>query len=117
MSCGAHGSLTSLYEKVSGRIAPKKQYHSPAAGIWRKWEHLGDIVSIALLAHSNLIKNPDLGDYLKRRKVDDFIKQGMLGYLDGYFTFPIMDEYQQIKGDRRTNAKKDKPNTWHLKAR
>lgn len=100
LSCGEHGSLLKLYEHVSGRFVVKeKRPFNPSALIWDKWkDRFGSIQSIAKLAHNNLLQNPDLGHYLKVRKVDSQIKTGMMGYLDGYYTMPVKNEYEEVEG-------------------
>jgi len=100
MSCGAHGSLEKLYEKVSGRVVIReRRAYSPAAFIWKRWEDkFGSIQNIAKIAHRALTDNPDDGHYLQQRKVDSQIKNCMIGYLDGYYLFPIQNEFGEIDG-------------------
>jgi DNA primase len=98
-SCGARGSLEKLYSEVSGRIVVKEKTYNQSAFIWRNWEEkFGSIQNIAKIAHKSLINNPNDGEYLFSRKLGDYIKAGMMGYLDGYYTFPIKDEYDEIQG-------------------
>lgn len=99
-SCGEKGSLAKLYEKVSGRIVIReKTKYNPAQSIWYKWaEKFGSIQNTAKIAHQELLHNPSLGHYLKQRKIDSQIKNGKIGYLDGFYTFPIKDEYEEIQG-------------------
>lgn len=99
MSCGAKGSLAYLYEKVSGKIVSREKKYNPAQKIWYTWtEKYGSIQSIAKLAHQELRNNPERGHYLKQRKIDSQINPGKLGFLDGYYTFPVRDEYDEVKG-------------------
>ena len=100
LSCGEHGSLIKLYEHVSGRfVVREKKKFNPSALIWDKWrERFGTLPQIAKLAHENLKQNPDLGNYLQVRKIDSQIKRLYLGYLDGYYLFPIQNEFGEIEG-------------------
>lgn len=100
MSCGAHGGLLKLYELVSGKVVIReKRQWNPSALIWDKWkDRFGSIPQIAKVAHKNLLENPDLGNYLQVRKIDSQIKKLYLGYLDGYYLFPIRNEYDEIEG-------------------
>jgi DNA primase len=99
MSCGEHGSLEWLLQKVSGRIVIREKTYNPASFIWRNWqEKFGSIKEIAKVAHNNLVNNPDTQHYLKQRKIDSQIKQGYLGYAEGYYIFPIRDEYGEVLG-------------------
>lgn len=98
-SCGVHGSLAKLYEYVSGRVIEKKAFHNPAQEIWRKWyERYGDARTVAKVAHQELLAHPERGGYLKKRLIDGQVKVGKLGFLDGYYTFPVRDEYDEIQG-------------------
>ena len=100
MSCGAKGNLVKLYELVSGKVVIReKRKFNPSALIWDKWkDRFGSISQIAKVAHDNLKQNPDLGNYLQVRKIDSQIKKLYLGYLDGFYTFPIRNEYEEIEG-------------------
>lgn len=98
-SCGVHGSLEKLYHHLSGNLVKREKVYNPAAWIWKGWaERFGSIQNIAKLAHRELINHPENGKYLKDRKIDSQIEKGMFGYLDGYYLFPIKDEYLEVKG-------------------
>lgn len=99
-SCGAKGSLLNLYNKVSNQpIQIKEKVYNPSAWIWKKWQDkFGDLKSVCKLAHTNLIQN-NFSGYLKSRGLDTVsIELGKIGYLDGYFIFPIMDDFGEIQG-------------------
>ena len=100
MSCGAKGNLVKLYELVSGKVVIReKRQWNPSALIWDKWkDRFGSIPNIAKVAHENLKNNPDLGNYLQVRKIDSQIKNLKLGFLDGWYTFPIFNEFGEIEG-------------------
>jgi len=99
MSCGAHGSLEKLYKEISGRVIIREKVYNQSAFIWRKWEErFGSIQNIAKVAHRSLLENPLDGNYLILRQIDSQIKNGMFGYLDGYYTFPIKNQYEEIQG-------------------
>lgn len=99
MSCGASGSLSSLYEKVSGRIVAKEKMYNPAQKIWYNWtEKYGNVKDIAKLAHQELLHYPERGHYLTQRQIDSQIQVGKLGFLDGYYTFPVRDQYDEVIG-------------------
>jgi DNA primase len=99
-SCGAKGSLEKLYEHVSGRLViHEKKTWNPSALIWDKWkDRFGSIPQIAKVAHNNLKQSPELAHYLEVRKIDSEIKKLYLGYLDGWYLFPIRNEYDEIGG-------------------
>lgn len=100
-SCGVHGSLVSLYEKVSGRhIAHQKREYNPAAFIWRNWrQKFGGWKEVAKIAHQSILWDMNLAGYLFDRKLtEEDIRRSKIGYLDGYFTFPIKDNNGEIVG-------------------
>lgn len=98
-SCGAKGSLEYLYKKVSGRVVIREKKFNPAQKIWYTWtEKYGSVQNVAKLAHQELRNNPERGHYLKQRKIDSQIIPGKLGFLDGYYTFPVRNEYDEVTG-------------------
>lgn len=99
-SCGEKGSLNKLYQMVSGRvIIQEKAKYNPAQRIWYRWaEKFGSVQNTAKEAHQELVHNPQLAHYLVQRKIDSQIKLGKIGYLDGFYTFPVRDEYEEIQG-------------------
>lgn len=99
LSCGAKGSLEKLYQQVSGRVVVRERIYNQAAFIWRRWEErFGSIQTVAKIAHQELLRDPNLGSYLTKRGIDSQIKAGQFGFLDGYYTFPIYNEYNEIQG-------------------
>lgn len=99
-TCQAKGTLLKLYNKVSNQpVQAKEKVYNPSAWIWKKWEEkFGDIKSICKIAHANLVQNKFDG-YLRERGLDTVsIVGGRLGFLDGYFIFPIIDEFGDIQG-------------------
>ncbi len=101
LSCGASGRLEKLYQKVANGVQlPPQKFYNPSAKIWDKWEQqFGDIKEICKIAHQSLVSNPDLGSYLYKRGLDTVsIKKGKLGFLEGYYVFPIRDEYGEVHG-------------------
>lgn len=100
-SCYARGSLERLYSHVSGRpIQTKKKEYNPSAYIWDRWiDQYGSIQDTCSMAHSQLSDHTELGEYLyKRSLTQNQIKLGQLGFLGGYYIFPIMDEKLKIQG-------------------
>ena len=99
MSCDAVGTIEKLYHEVSGRIVIRERKYSPAQRIWYRWEEkFGSVQNTAKIAHRELTQNPELGHYLKQRGIDSQIKSGRLGFLDGFYTFPVQDEYGDVQG-------------------
>lgn len=98
-SCGAKGTLESLYNNVSGRIVIREKTYNPAGWLWKNWiEKFGSIKNIVSTAHSQLKFNDGFASYLRERKIDGEISNGLFGFLEGYYTFPIRDEFGDVLG-------------------
>lgn len=100
-SCGASGSLQKLYNKVSGRpVQQQKKVYNPSAFIWDRWiEKYGSVKEACFIAYRQLQDKPELGEYLYKRKLTQSqISLGFLGFLGGYYIFPIRDSEEAIQG-------------------
>lgn len=100
-SCGAYGSLDRLYSHVSGRpIQIRKKEYNPSAYIWDRWlDQYGSINSICDVAYAQIQDKKEIGSYLyKRNLTQSQIELGHIGYLSGYYLFPIHDEKGKIQG-------------------
>ena len=101
LACGARGSLEKLYSHVSGRpVQQRKTEYNPSAYIWDRWtEQYGGIAETCRTAHTQLMYKPELGGYLYKRGLTlKQVQSGELGFLGGYFIFPIRDEKNKIQG-------------------
>ncbi len=98
-ACGKSGHLQFLERKLK-TFTPTYFHAVTKPAIlprWRAWERkYGSIEDIATEAHSILCRNKAYQFYYKKRKIDQFIKQGKFGYLDGWYTFPIFDKNGDI---------------------
>ena len=123
-ACGARGSLAKLYGHVSGHpVQVTKKVYNPSAYIWDKWiDKYDSVANTCHHAHTQLSNRPELGEYLYKRKLtQNQITSGYIGYLGGYYIFPIRDENGKIQGavaraspsiqtkDNRYSASKDCP--------
>jgi hypothetical protein len=98
-SCGEHGSLIKLNNLIGNVIITQKYYYNPSQRIWSKWlNRFGNVQTIATIAEQQLKNEPNLDFYLRKRKIESQIKKGRFGYLDGYYTFPILNQYDEIMG-------------------
>lgn len=88
-ACGERGSLDRLFEQASLHpvipTAPKAEYRPNVPR---------DMTNerLALSAHSILQSNPGLQQYLIGRGLERAIRRYKLGYWDGWYTIPVMDE-------------------------
>ena len=94
LACGAHGGLEYLKRHVDSGVQKSFSVKKPVVlPKWRSWQRrFGDLHGIASFAHSCLMRG-DGKYYFKRRKIYQFAKQGMFGYLDGWYMFPIVDQH------------------------
>lgn len=95
-ACGKQGKIETLERLLQTTPYHAKPItHSAILPRWKKWERLyGDIDNIANIAHHNVLTGNNV--YYKRRKIDEFITQGMFGLLDGWATLPVFDRNGMI---------------------
>lgn len=98
-SCGATGPLEMLDKKLHG-VSSAGRIHIDAPRIlprWKNWmKRYENISDLAIAAHAHLQKYPDDKFFFKKRKIDQFIDEGMFGFLDGWLLFPVFDRDHKI---------------------
>ncbi len=97
--CGWSGTLDYLLHYMTGKhIEPKIHIETPVVlPQWRKWvENYGDQAGIAAAAHGLAMRNPELQAYFKKRQIDQFMEQGMFGWLNGWHLFPVFNTERQV---------------------
>lgn len=97
-ACGKSGTLQELHAFLTkgGFTAFESQFRPLR---WTEfYQQEFDPEEFATQAHLTLRKFPELGIYLKRRGVETAINPCKLGYVDGWYTFPIFDPNQDICG-------------------
>lgn len=94
-ACRKSGSHAFLAKKLSMQVSMTRSQPSRILPQWRKWEtQYGDLEGIARAAHESLKRDPK--KWFKERKLDEHIKVGRFGYLDGWCTFPVVDSELQL---------------------
>lgn len=88
-ACGKHGSLQYLEKKIGDTYHPHQV--KSITPRFSKWEQENTLYEIALRAHEFLVEHVGYQKYLKRRKLDGFIKAGMFGFREGWITIPVKD--------------------------
>lgn len=97
LSCGAKGKTAKLLDILDGKVIQKS--HAPSKPhLWGKFEQEMDIGDLAYTAHQNLLRSPDNGYYLKQRGIASQIVPLQLGFLDGWYIFPVKDSSGNTKG-------------------
>lgn len=97
--CGFNGTLDYLLHFLTGRpYQPKLHIKTPVVlPQWRNWtERLGDEAGIAAAAHGLAMRNKELQAYFKKRQIDQFMEQGMFGWLEGWHLFPVLNAQRQV---------------------
>jgi len=98
MSCEANGSLEYLKTQI-GTFKPRSFVKSKFQILpkWKKWqEKYDDLQGIAEFGHKNLLQFKNLQGFIKHRKLEDYVKQGMFGHIDGWHLFPVFDKDKTI---------------------
>lgn len=97
-ACGKKGNNKFLERKVShGFVGYKNDTVSRVLPQWRKWEEQwGDLEGIADHAHQSLKRFPQFQAYYKKRKCENFIEQGFLGYIGGWAVIPVFDQNHRV---------------------
>lgn len=97
-SCDAHGLTKFLLQKLEGGSFYQGEDQIFHPSLWHYLQDM-DAESVCLDAFYYLKRHPDLGYYFRNRGIpDSFSEQLMIGFLDGYYTIPIMDRHRNIQG-------------------
>lgn len=118
LSCGKKGTHAQLDKKIGSHYIPSQRIDTVSRVLpsWRKWEHAyGDLKGIVDEAHRQLNRHPQFQLYLKKRKIDDYIDEGCLGFLDRWITFPVFDINRQVV-DIVVRTTSNKPETRYVVA-
>lgn len=98
-TCGAHGSLKYLWNKVVGKLHSVEQPIKKKVGLppWKTWTSKYESYENASeAAHITASEMPSLLGYLKKRCIFEFRNLGKFGYIDGWISFPVFDEFGAI---------------------
>lgn len=94
LACGVSGSNENLLKHLSGE--PVKETRSGNFPNWRKWLHDIELSDMCKSSHKFLRKNPSYRIYLQKRGIDKLTSKAKIGYKEGYYLFPILDEFGDI---------------------
>jgi len=99
LSCGAFGRTKYLIQKMNGgELRPKDNAKQFFPRLWNYLEEY-DIEDMALEAYHRLNIAPDFRGYLRKRKIDDVTaKRLLVGYMDQFYTFPVINYKREIIG-------------------
>ena len=93
LSCNKVWTHAQLDKKIGSHFLPRRNDTvSRILPQWKKWEEqYGDLEGITYYANKTLKRFKQFQTYFKERKIFDFVDDGRLGYLDGWFVFPVYD--------------------------
>lgn len=111
LGCGAHGSIKYLAQKLnSTNIFIVQEPKTNAFPMWNNWlRQFKTWEGVVNAAHHNLISYPQYRKYFVDRRVDDETVECELGYLDGWYMFPVYDKNGElqtivVRAGRSTNT-------------
>jgi hypothetical protein len=92
LTCGVFGNHQKLQRKLSGEVKQVATTHQPTPP-WFTWERkYGTFENVAYKAYNNGKAFPALLVYIRQRICTArYIIQGKIGWLDGWFSFPVFD--------------------------
>ena len=100
MSCEARGSLEYLKSILGRNTFVPKPFSKPKSQIlprWKSWQvKYDDLQGIAEFGHENLKQFKNLQGFIKHRKLESVMEQGMFGHIDGWHLFPVFDKDKTI---------------------
>jgi DNA primase len=95
LSCGEHGSHRKLLAKYGGNIP---EVETGVISPWRGWIAEGDIARFCYQSHRLLLKFLAQAIYLRKRKIAHLVGELRLGWSDGWYIFPMIDDNDRIFG-------------------
>lgn len=101
VSCNKGGKHEYLWKVLTGknvRTSPSVVKAQKFLPNWKRWEEMyGTIEALVSRAHNNVVIYPRLcAWYLEKRKLMDVYEQCMLGYIDEWMFFPILDQNGKV---------------------
>lgn len=99
LSCRRKGTHQQLERKIGKHFIPPQRVDTVSRVLpqWRRWEEkYGDLEGIVDVAHKFLTRFSQAQKYFKERKIYEYADEGVLGYLDGWITFPVFSHDHKI---------------------
>lgn len=99
LSCNKIWSHAQLDKKIGSHFIQTQRNNTVSKILpqWRRWENeYGSLEGIADAAHRSLKRHPSFQTYFKKRKIYEYMDEGVLGYLDGWVTFPVYSRSAKI---------------------
>ena len=97
-SCRKSGTHEYLDKFLGGHGVKSTQKQSVVLPRWREWENkFGDLEGIARHANKSLKQFPQWNFYFRERKIERFVEPCMLGYIEGWVTFPVFSPEGKIE--------------------
>lgn len=90
LGCGRHGTWKTLWNKLKGQPIMIMKEERTAFGA-PPIRDMGNLEELCYQAHADLIQFPSLGWYLEMRGLQERIETNEIGYVKGWYTFPVRD--------------------------
>lgn len=99
LACDAHGRTDKLLEKLKSKLHPTLKTRPDFRNPFTVWTRKDPLPSVLKRAWKLLNDNPSQGSYLRGRGIPDDVRYKLkIGWLDGWLTFPILDQQKKIIG-------------------
>lgn len=95
LACGANGKTKDLLNYLKKNPVEKVRLQSPK--FWSKLRDM-DFDEISWTAYDNLKKNSSNQYYLEERKINEMRSQLRIGFIDGFYTFPVFNADRDVIG-------------------
>ncbi len=95
LACGANGKTRDLLSHLKKNPVEKIKIYSPK--FWGKLKDM-DFEEISWVAYNNLKENPSNQYYLEERGIKEMRVPLRLGFIEGFYTFPIFDKNREVIG-------------------
>lgn len=99
LSCNERGSLQKLLTELNrSDFVKRDRVFSKSGTPWGRLLSARSIPELAWDAHQLIKRNPSQGYYLRRRGIAEAIDELRLGWMEGYYFFPILSKTKQVIG-------------------
>lgn len=99
LGCGASGRIERLALKLNStnRFIVQVKQTGRVLPSWYNWlRTFGTWENLVEAAHNTVLSNSQYGTFFRNRGIYDFVEKCRLGYIDGWYTFPICDEFGDL---------------------
>jgi hypothetical protein len=99
MGCGSHGPIERLALKLNStnRFIVQVKQTGRVLPSWYNWLRMfGTWENLVDDAHNTVLSNSQYRTFFRNRGIYDFVQHCRLGYIDGWYTFPVYDDKKNL---------------------